>query len=76
VPQGVTTLPAADYARQRARRAENRVLFLESELAKTLRLLALALKVAARNDCEPIALLTLLELVDASDQGPKQEVAT
>ncbi|MEJ7569923.1 MAG: hypothetical protein WKF41_16870 [Gaiellaceae bacterium] len=55
---------------RRVRRAEQRAEMLERLLAKTLRLLALAIKVAAGTDCDPMVLLTVIEEVDRIAEKP------
>ena len=46
---------------------------LDRERAKLERLLALALTVAARDDCEPLELLAVLEDLDRIMQEPRSE---
>ena len=58
----------ASHHRRRTRLAEGRANGLERELAKALRLLGLALRVAAGDECEPIVLLRALEQVDEIGQ--------
>ena len=60
----------ASHHRRRTRLAEGRANGLERELAKALRLLGLALRVAAGDDCDPIVLLRALEQVDEHAQSP------
>ncbi|MEO5577280.1 MAG: hypothetical protein ABIR67_10270 [Gaiellaceae bacterium] len=53
-----------EHHRRRTRTAEGRADGLARELAKADRLLALALRVAARNECDPLVLLCVLERAD------------
>ncbi len=79
-----TNLPAAAggrrpfdliaHHRDRSRRAEARADGLARELAKALRLLGLALQVAAGNECKPSALLQMLERIDELAQKPGRSI--
>ncbi len=60
----------ASQHRRRTRLAEGRANGLELQLAKALRLLGLALRVAAGDECEPIVLLRALEQIDEHAQSP------
>lgn len=59
------TFDVAQHHRDRTRRAEQRANMLEAELAKTIRLLGLAVQVAAGDEADPVTLLRVLEQLDA-----------
>ncbi len=58
-----------EHHRRRTRQAEGRANALETQLAKALRLIGLAVQVAAGDECEPIALLQVLEQLDERAQN-------
>ncbi len=66
----MSSFDVASHHRRRTRLAEGRANGLERELAKALRLLGLALRVADGDECEPIVLLRALEQVDEIGQRP------
>ncbi len=61
-----------EHHRERARKAEQRVSTLEHELSKTIRLLALAVRAAASNECDPHTLLQVLEQHDERNNRLEQ----
>ena len=66
----MSSFDVASHHRRRTRLAEGRANGLELQLAKALRLLGLALRVAAAGECEPTALLQVLERIDEHAQSP------
>lgn len=68
------TFDVVAHCRDRARDAEARATMLETEFAKATRLLALAVKAAAGDDCDPLVLLKTLEGLDQVDQTQPQPV--
>ena len=64
----------ASHHRRRTRLAEGRANGLEQQLAKALRLLGLALRVAAGDDCSPSALVQVLERIDELAQKPGRSI--
>jgi len=66
----VSSFDILEHHRRRTRLAEGRANGLELQLAKALRLLGLALQVAAADECGPNVLLRALERVDEIGQRP------
>ena len=58
------------HHRARTRRAEARADALEHVRRRLERLLAIALRAAAGNDCDPVVLLTVIERIDEESQRP------
>jgi hypothetical protein len=62
------------HHRRRTLQAERRAGLFEAELAKALRLLGLAVEVAAGDDCDPMVLLSTLEEMDRQTQYPEPSI--
>lgn len=59
-----------DHHRQRTRRAEQHAHALEHVRQRLERLLAITLRAAAGNDCDPLTLLKVIERIDEEAQKP------
>lgn len=66
----MSSFDVVSHHRRRTRLAEGRASGLELQLAKACRLLGLAVQVAAGDECEPTALIQVLEMLDERAQSP------